>query len=577
MKKVSLSFLFLLIFGFTQAQIAQWTIPPVYDNLQLAPGNQLIEADSANAKVLFNLKGQRLFTTTETLNPFSDGCAVLSNDEGSILSIYDASGKLLTSFNNPNVKIANDYPYYSNGYLIVKKNRYYFVDKYGVVDKTQHLRVYPFHNGYAVCQDYENPERKTGIVNYLVDAYKKEVPMVYKGKVLDPSDIQFVSSVNDEKIAFVIINKMVYIFNANARLLSPLYFQNSSNGKPKQAKLQGELPESFDKESNIIYAQCGKDEQIALCFNKHLIPTEISYNGEKKLYEETKKEAITPKSSLTATKEGNLFGLSYNEKAVLPAQFNGISCCIGDQAIAELSGKQGLLKVVGNIELKPYINEDKSIGFRHQSYETTIRIDMPASFNPAKLDFLVNEDSGFIVDKLSKKTNVTADGNRAEFSCKLFIPSTVTEETAEFDYPIQMSYDNIKLMPINKKVKAWRDNYYEVIILDKEKVYDKKNGVLVLPYSVTMERLSTDVPTTFELEVTPDDLEAELQQTSTTQGTCVIPVTALEEGENYIFIELTEEGCPPISFPYTITFNKKGKKQPVKTDFIISKTITEFE
>lgn len=577
MKKTFLTFLILFVWGFSHAQIAQWAIPPVYDNLQLASGNNLIVADSANAKVFFNMNGQRLFKTTETLYDFSDGFAVLTNDSSSVLGIYDTKGNLVTSFNNRKVKVANDFPYYSDGYLIVKKNKYYFVDKYGVVDKTQHLRVYPFHNGYAVCQDYENPERKTGIVNYLVDKYKKVVPMIYKGKTYDPSDIDFISSVNDEKVAFVIIKKKIYVFDANTRSLSPLYFQNSSESKPKQANLKEELPSSFDSNSNVIYAQCNKEEQITISFDKHLVPTDILFNDEKLHYTEIKKESTKPSSPLQVIEENGLSGLSNHGKTVVPAQFNAISTCIGNQAIVQQAGKQGMLQVLMDAKLNLHVNNDISIGFRHQMYETNIRVDMSSLLDPTKIDFIEDPSAGFIVDKLSKKTNMTADGNRAEYSCKLFIPSTLTEETKDFEYPIQMSYDNIKITPFSKKVKAWRDNFYDIVINDKEKAFDKKNGLLSFPYSVTMERLSTDVPTTFELEVTPDDLEAELQQTSTTQGTCVIPVTALEEGENYIFIELTEEGCPPISFPYTITFNKKGKKQPVKTDFIISKTITEFE
>ena len=574
MKKACLSFLLLLIWGYTHAQIAEWIIPPVYDNVNLADGSNLIAVDSAKTKIFFNQNGQRLFSTTETLHAFSDGCAVLTDESNSVLGIYDYRGKLLTSFNNRKVKVANDYPFYSDGYLILKKNRYYFVDKQGVVDKTQHLRVYPFHNGYAVCRDYRDPQKKLGAVNYLVDNYKREVTLTYKGKAFDASDVSFISSVNDEKIAFVVIKKAIYVYNANTRLLTPLYFQNSSSNK--QAKLKDELPTSFDEATNVIYAQCGKDEQITICFDNHLVPTDISYNDEKYHYAVNPAEPVKPKTSLQVVEENNLFGLAINGKTVIPAQFEAINCCLGDQALVKTSGKQGMLKVIENVRINLTINENKDVAFRHKTFETSIRADMTTNVNPSKIDISANPEAGYTIDKLSKRTNVTDYGNRAEYTCELNIPAAVTENTAEFNYPIQMSYDNIAIMPFTTKVKAWRDNFYEIEVNDKEKAFDKKTGLLSFPYSVTMERLSIDMPAQFELEASPDEMEAELQQTSATQGVCVIPVANLEEGENYLFIELTEEGCPPLSFPFTITYTKaKGQKQPTKTSFKISKTIDD--
>ena len=572
MKKACLSFLLFLFWGFSHAQIAQWLIPPAYDNVNFTSGANLIVADSANAKVYFNPNGQRLFTTAkETLHAFSDGCAILTNDSSSILGIYDAKGNLLTSFNNRKVKVANDFPHYSDGYLIVKKNRYYFVDKQGVVDKTQHLRIYPFRNGYAVCRDYENPQKKTGTANYLVDTYKKEVPMICKGKTYYASDIDFISSVNDEKVAFVIIKKSIFVFDAKTRLLNPLCFPNSS----KQAKLKEAMPLSFDNPSNTIYAQCGKNEQITIYLDHNLVPTDISYNDEKHHYTVDIKESAKPKSSLQLVQEGNLYGLSCNGKTVIPAQFEAIGSCSGDLAIAKKAGKQGILKVVENAKPSFTINDGKAVAFRHQTRETTLQLEMPANFDPSKVGFVTDENSPCIVDKTTMQNKMTTAGMRTEYNCTITIPATVTDESAEFDYPVQMSYDGITLLPIATKAKAWRDNYYDIVINDSKKVYDKKNGTISFPYTIEMERLSTEGITPFELEATPNYLEAEIQEGTTTEGVCIVPVSKLEDGENYLFIELTEQGCPPVSFPFTITYT--AKKQPTKANFKISKTTQDIE
>lgn len=574
MKKACLSFLLLLFFSCSYAQIAQWIIPPLYDTIYFASGTNLIVTDSANTKSYFNQNGQRLFTTTETVNPFSDGYAVLTNDTSAILGFYDTKGNL-TTFDNKKIKVANEFPYFTDGYLIVKRNRYYIVDEQGVIDKTKHLRVYPFHNGYAVCRDYENPQKKKGTVNYLMDKNKVEVPLVYKGKNYDASDVEFISSVNDEKIAVVIIKKSIYLFDLNNGQLSPLYFPNSESKHPTQAKIQDELPSSFDNSSNVIYARCEKNEQVTICFDRYLVLTDILYNNEKHHYTEVKKEPEKLSSPIQAIKANDLFGLKYKGDVVIPAQFDAVYCCFGDNAFAKHFGKQGMLQVIDNVTMNLNINNDNDVAFRHQLYETTIKIDMPSVINPTKIDLMVDPNSGCIVDKISKQTKVTDYGNRAEYSCRLSIPDAISEEPSEFDYPIQMTYDNIKLLPYPKKVKAWRDNYYDIVINDGEKVFDKKNGLISFPYTINTERFSSEETSRFELSLSPESLDGELQRESTTRGVCIIPVLTLEEGENYMFIELTEQGCPPISFPFTITYNKsKKQKQPTKADFKISKTTT---
>lgn len=572
MKKVSLSLLLLLAWGYAHAQIAQWVIPPMYDHMDFVSGSSFIVADSANAKVFFNQDGQRLFSTTEHVHPYSGGYAVVTNDSSNVLGFYDKKGHL-TLLDDQSYKVANDYPFFSEGYLIIKKKRYYFMDPLGVVERAKHLRVFPFHNGYASCRYFENPKKKKGTVNYLVDTYKKEVPMIYKGRAYDASEIAFVSSVNDENIAFVVIKDNIFVFDGNTKLLTPLYFPNSNSKHPTQAKLQEDLPEAYDAFPNALYARCGKGEQITIHFDSHMVPTDIYYNNEKYQYKENKKEAPKRSSAMQAFEDQQLFGLSKNGKTLIPAQFDAIDCCFGDLAFAKQSGKYGLMKVVEEAQLTPSINEDKVVAFRHQWFNTTIRIDMPSTLNPSKIDLVDTPDLGYIVDKISKQTKTSDYGNRAEYACRLAIPSTVTKDITEYNYLIQMSYDNIKLIPYSKKVKAWHYDCYDVTIHDKEKTYDKKSGLLTFPFTISTECVSDEVTALFEVAITPDYYEADLQQTSTTQALCTIPVSALEEGENDLTIVITEEGCPSVSFPVTISFKKpKSKqKQPTKDSFVISK------
>ena len=563
MKKASITLLFLLLLGQYHAQVAQWIVPPLYDNISFASGADIIVSDSANAKVYWSPNGQRLFSSTETVNSFSDGYAVVTNDTSAILGYYDTKGHY-TSLASKKIKVANDFPYFTDGYLVIKKKRHYIVDSQGIIDKKKYLKVYPFHNGYAVCSYFENPKKHQGIVNYLIDQNKSEVTLKYNDKTYKASEVDFISSVNDENIGFVVIKKAVYIFNANNKQLSPLYFQG---GGQRQAKLAQDL-DIEDGISPVIYAQCGKNEQIIIYFDKNLVPLDIYYNNEKHHY--TVNSVTTEKAStpMKTFKQGDLYGLLWKGQTVLPAQFDAIQCYNGDLAFAWQAGKQGLLKVSENAAFTIGINNDKDIAFRHQTYETKLRIDMPADIDPSKIDIQVDPNSGYVIDKLSKQTNKTSDGNRAEYTCTLTIPNDIKEIPMEFVYPIQINCDNIKLLPSQKKVKAWRDNYYDVVIKDSEKTFDKKNNTLSFPFTINAERFLCEETIPFEVSANVDSWAVDVEQSSPTQGVCTVQIADLNEGENYLYIELTEEGCPPVTFTYIITNKKPGK---AKKDFTIKK------
>ena len=144
---------------------------------------------------------------------------------------------------------------------------------------------------------------------------------------------------------------------------------------------------------------------------------------------------------------------------------------------------------------------------------------------------------------------------------------------------MQMTFDNIKLTPIQKKVNAWHYKYYDITINDAEKEYDKGTNMITFPYVISAERFSNEETFPFEMMVLPDSLEVEIQQISATRGVCKVPVSKLSEGVNYLFIELIEQGCPPISFPFAITYTASKTKKPTAKENIKikKKTIQEIK
>lgn len=582
MKKQLTIALFLLCANALNAQIARWIIPPLYDSIGFAKGADLFITDSLGTKIYWDYNGRRLFATSETVHPFSEGYAVVTNESNFITGFYDTKGNF-TPILEKERYAANDFPYFSDGYLIIKKGKYYIIDTQGAVDSKRFLLAYPFHNGFAVCQDYENPQKQKGTSNFLINKEKVEVPIFYKGRNIDPSDVEFISSVNDDHLSIVVLKKNLYYFNTESNDLSPLGIPHPNNNeKIIQAKLESPLPLQSDVINPVLYARCGRDIQVNVIFDKNLVPIEIDFNKEKHCYLHETTKAVDLQSPLQPTEENGLFGLSLNSTIILPPQFDSIVCCFNNYAFIKTSGKYGLLQNLDDATFTLSINKNEAIPFRHQVYETSLRIDMPPYLSPDKIDVDVEPNTGCLIDKISKNTTKTSNGNRADYSCKLTIPSAITTQLSEFDYPIQIIYDNIRLLKFQQKVKAWHYNYFDVNIKSDEIEIDKESGLLSFPYNINIERYSDKETFLIDVKLLPDTLDVEIQKISETRGLCKMYVSQLNEGLNYIFIRLIEQGCPPIDFPFAFTYTKpspKTKQKPaVKENIQIKKkTMQELE
>ena len=75
------------------------------------------------------------------------------------------------------------------------------------------------------------------------------------------------------------------------------------------------------------------------------------------------------------------------------------------------------------------------------------------------------------------------------------------------------------------------------------------------------------------MNIQTDSLQCELEKISETRYKC--KVLDLAEGNNNIIVQILEQGCPPASFPFEVTYTKpvaKTRNKPaVKEDVVITK------
>lgn len=561
-----------------KGQVAKWLIPPLYDGIYMTSGEDLIVTDSLDHKTIWTQDGKRLATTDDMLCPFVEGFSVtIKRGNGIITGFYDKYGNF-TSLQKCNVAYST--PCFSNYNLLVQEGLFYrFVNPNGEFMPGKFWKAYPFANGYAACCTFANFQKKKDPYNLLITKEHEQVFFSYNGKQFDNDDLEFISSVNDENIGIVVANHKLYYFNGKDRTLSPIFAKKDETNIKKQAKLDEDFALCFSNESDSVYiltAKCGKNDRIKIRFDAFLIPISISSADGDYFYSTNAKAKRSYESPLRISRKGQRYGISWDGTEILPPQFDELITCFDDKAIVRLNGKCGMLQILKDEEFKISINKGNPIDFRHQKYETTIRLDLPNMISAYKTRIEVNPKSGCDVDMPSGEKKDTEFGNFIQYNCVLNIPKSLPDEMYddarnEIVYPTQIVYDGLISPIIPFKVKAWHYKYFNVDVIDAETSIHQ--GSLSFTFNINAERNPGEAVYPTNVNIQTDSLQCELEKISETRYKC--KVLALAEGINNIIVQILEQGCPPASFPFEVTYTKpvaKTRNKPaVKEDVVIKK------
>ena len=580
MKKLLITLSLLVAGGvLASGQVARWRIMPNYDDMFMAAGTDLVVTDSLGIQTsLWTQDGVCLARTNNDIHSFRDGYAVSTKRANTtFLGYYKLDGTFIP-VKEGTYLIAHDYPYLSGQHLLVQdpvSHHFRFINQEGEVDEKVFAKAFPFFNGYATCQYFANPERPKDLVSCLITEEMYPIPFSFGGKLIPSGDVEFISSVNDEGVGVVVAKKKVFLFNGEDQSLSVMGPTDNNNGAKEQAKLYSDFAQAFLRDSDttwVLGAKCGKNGYVRIHFDSLMKPESIEYVDQQKVFEKSVRHPRQLESPLRVSTEGGKYGLVWDGREQLPPQFDDISGCFGDRAMVLLSGKYGLLQLLPDEQFQLSLYRGKDIPFKHQTFETTIRVDLPAFIPAETVSLEINPATGCEIDRTSGDTKNTQFGNYVQYDCVLRIPNSLPdEETIELEYPSQVLYQGLVSPEVPVKARAWHYKYFVVDILDSETVMDK--GTLSFTFNINAERAQGEDIYPTAVSIQADSLTFTLEKYSETRYKC--RVQNLQAGLNNIVVQVIEQGCPPVSFPFEIFYTKpvaRSRNHPeVEEEVVIKK------
>lgn len=570
MKKTFLLLIFTLLCFVVRAQMSRWIMQPVYDSIYIQSGAPLLVSDSLGNYTIWDINGKKLSVTDDYIHPFKGGLAITTEkNSDNITGFYNIRGEFIAL---DNCNIAHNYPYFRDGYLLSKvDNKFCFINSKGelrIMDK--YLNVYPFNKGIATCFTYDQIDKLKDPYYSYETTGKDVIKLSYNDKIFEKTDVQFLSSINDEGVGVAIIQSKAYLFHLESSKLEQIFsnknevnIKNEINPKKQVTVEEVFTTLNFIGDSLVIEGKGtkikGKNYEIVkFVFDKFLKLTKIHYADRTVSYKENIETEIKYSSPFTSFKSsGNKYGLNYNGNIVLPEQFDDTGIFVNDFAVVKKGNHWGMLTFDESLKFRLQMHNDKNIAFRHKEVATTVKLVLPPIISADKCKFVVDDKYGCTMDNISRETKNTESGNYVQYNCILSIPGSLPDDPAEIQYPVYINYDGIDYPTAYIKTKAWHLKYIDVDLEDSEtKLEDGANVSFTIKLDIRKLLGEDDYP--FRVGIQADTLKTELIKLSETRYKC--KVFSLAEGINNVSIDIHEDGCPSSVFPFEITYIKPVEK-----------------
>lgn len=569
MKRIYILFLLFAIFCSSKAQIAKWLIQPRYKYLQLVPNTTIYKGSVNDSTFLWNQQGEMLLATKHYVGPFVEDVAIVADGEelkgivntsGKYVSIDKGLGKLIIDTKNP---------VFSCGYLLVQKNeQYYFVNKDGVIVYGPFKEAFPFYQNVTSVIAYENKAKLKGEFRALLQVDGSCIDFEINGKKVDRDNVMFCSVPNEQKTSIVVVKKDVYLYENDKHSMTRLSLDGTQN-KKSYVSLVGNV---FMKNTLSGGNSVASLNKCQLYFDANNILTKMEIDGMQPV--EYSKSAIVVKElerflTTNISEDGELYGIDWiasgSKKQILPPQLSVVTDIIASNAVVCLNNNYGVITLDPNSTFVFTLNDGNDIGFAHAKYSTTVQVALPQYISWQNVIMGTSRKDMCDIVPVSRIGSDTKEGNFLKYDCNLFVPNDLTENRTDIDYHFYLDYEGLRspLYPVS--IKGWYVQQYD-INLEKSWV---KNDTAYVEVLANRKIEGAEQNFWFNVGCSSEDLTFSTETEKLDENKYIIKLYNISDCEGRIYLEIKEDKCPPIRFPYNLIYVNKTVKS--KGRIVISK------
>jgi len=533
-----------------QAQVPFWQIHPKYENIEMIDNGLYIVSNNGKFGLLNEKEEEILPINYDQIGSFNSHYALLFNEEKPVAYVSD-EGRM-KDITDGRFEVVGQ-PIFHDGYLLVRNSiGYYYIHAEDDQIIGPFSGGFPFSEGYATVKV---PKKLNHILDgdYIIQLYSAKTGKQEKLKLgeFDDNDVDFISAVSNGKL-IIVLKKRFYEYDIQKETLTPLSTDGDLENK-KSRVMANERPVFLVTEENG-YSVSSK--QGSMAFDPRLRLSSITYTGKEEQKIDVPEEIIPEKTSPIKSIAYNgteLLGLSYNDSEILTAQFDKVTVAWNDKVVVMQNGKYGVVAVDPAQTYHFVLNDNMAIGFEHKTVITDIKVVCPPYMKPSLMT-LTSEDENCTINIETRNEKTNVETAMLNYKCVLNIPEEIGLERSSTSTKFSLNYDGLKLTPHLLTFDTWYINNYSVQILKHFVEGSVANAdILVNNASTGNKNFFRDVVVEAE-----DSVISNL--TKITEEMYAARFYGWKEGNLRFSVDITEDGCPTISYPFVFPISVSSKQ-----------------
>lgn len=544
----------LFIYTVACAQVAKWVIHPSYDHIRMLGDGYYIVSQNAKYGILDAKEKEIVPLQYDSISPFNSHMGLLYND-GKCIGYTSDKGEV-HDFSAHQYKLGS-MSRFSDGYLAVyNPTGYWYVRAEDGSAIGPYAYASPFCEGYAWVRVPKSLKHilDGGYTYDVLDAKTGEPAELALGEDYDKEDIDFISACSNGK-SIIVLKKRFYEYDYKTAKLTPLSTDGDiENKKSRVTAIERPVKVNTEEKGYSIMFKQG-----TMTFDHLMRLTGIGYTGQpSRQIAVPQDETPDPKSSIKAIVYNgtDLLGLQCEGKEVLPAQFEDVVKVWDNEAQVKQKGKYGVVSIDPKASCRFVLNEGLDIGFEHKTAKSNIKVVCPP-YMTLSLMTLSSDDNNCRINIDTRRENVNVETAVLSYETTLNIPEEIGLERTPSSVKFSLNYDGLRFSPAIIPYNKWYINNYAVQMLSHQVSGSVLTAEIMIRNTGQRDGMNYFRDVNIEAE---DSVICSFSKM--TEELYTARMYGWHEKEVRFNVDITEDGCPTISYPFEI--NVRSSNTAVK-------------